>query len=110
MFQLIGILVEFIKLILKILYYYITRIIPILLIIAIFLVLIGMIIKIGVKAGQAVIIIVAICIVFSYVLYGNKALDMFKKIYKKFATFFFYPLTSMLQKSSPESEEGESND
>tara|TARA_B100000902_G_C27188365_1_gene852566 strand:+ start:466 stop:792 length:327 start_codon:yes stop_codon:yes gene_type:complete len=88
--------------IILLIYYYLTRVFPILLMISIFLVLIGMIIKIGLKAGQAVLIVVGTCLLFSYILYGNKAIDVLKKMYKKFATFFFYPLTNMLQKGSPE--------
>lgn len=82
----------------KMIYYYITRILPLLVIISIFLVLIGMIIKIGFKAGQAVLVIVGTGLALSYVLYGDSALDVFKKIYKKFAAFFFYPITSMVEK------------
>ncbi len=92
-----------------IIYYYLTRVFPVLLMISIFLVLIGMIIKIGLKAGQAVLIVVGTCLLFSYILYGNKAIDVFKKMYKKLATFFFYPLTNMLQKSTPEQEGEEEN-
>ena len=90
-----------------IIYKYLTKVFPLLLLISVFLVSIGMIIKIGLKAGQAVIIVVGICILFSYVLYGNKSLDVLKKIYKKFATFFFYPLTNMLKKGTQEEEEEE---
>ena len=71
---------DLIKKIIKFIYYYITRIFPLLLMISIFLVLIGMVIKIGLKAGQAVLIVVGTCMLFSYVLYGNKALDVFKKL------------------------------
>ena len=88
-------------------YVYLRYVLPTLLAIAIFLVLIGMTIKIGLKAGQAVFIVVGTAILFSYVLYGNKALDVFKKIYKKFASFFFYPLTNMLKKGNQEEEDEE---
>ena len=96
-----------IKLIIVYIYLYFTKIFPKLLMIALFLVLIGMVIKIGFKAGQAILIIGGTGLALSYVLYGNKALDVFKKIYKKIATFFFYPLTNMLKKSTPGEEQEE---
>lgn len=86
-----------IPIILYLIYYYIRRILPVLLITAIFLVLIGMLIKVGTKAGYAVLIVLLSGMAFLYILYGNKALDLFSNIGTKIKNYFddFKPITSM---------------
>lgn len=77
--------------------YYIRRILPVLLVTAIILVLIGMLIKIGTKAGYAILIVLLSGMSFLYILYGNKALDLFSNVGTKIKNYFndFKPITSM---------------
>ena len=80
-------------------YYYVRKILPVLLITSIFLVLIGMLIKIGTKAGYAILIVLLSGMALLYILYGNKALDLFKNLGIKIKNYFidFKPITSMFK-------------
>ena len=71
-----------------VIYYYVKKILPILLLTSIVLVLIGMLIKIGTQAGYAVLIVLLSGMAFLYVLYGNKALDIFKNLGTRLKDYF----------------------
>ena len=87
MFELIF---RFFEFIFRLVYIYLKIVFPILLLISLICVLLGMLIKVGIKAGFGILIIIACLIAFSYIVYGgDNTFSILQKIWNKITGFFF---------------------
>lgn len=88
--KIMEIISSFFKFIFRIIYVYVWYVFPVLLLISLICVFFGMALKVGIKAGFGILIILASLIVFSYIVYGSDAsFNILQKIWKKITGFFF---------------------
>lgn len=86
----IELIIRFFEFIFRIIYVYVWYVFPVLLLISLICVFLGMAIKVGIKAGFGILILLLTFIIFSYIVYGSdKSISIIKKVCSKISGFFF---------------------